>query len=294
MKDWFDTLNGLSAEVSRRVKSEGFDIAFGGADPRQDAIKTPQPARSEFLQNRAMGDWAEELLAAAFREQSFGVTHYGASDEIDSADPAFAEFFREQTLYVRNNGKRPDLLIGLSPQNWPERIGQMTADKRDAYIAQASACIEVRSSKYKALKYMQVKAERKAAKAKSVGQMTPNFTVKIEDLVILYRWLEQHRLPQFYIQIFFDSAFAISVLQIFELIAGWPKGLTFVKPKKSQDKPTIFIPISFGKQVGTMVTAPTFSAETRESALGQVEAFVVPSGGKLTLDREVLLRVLGA
>lgn len=179
-----------------------------------------------------------------------------------------------------------------TPDGLPLTIGSLPATERDQCLKNAFASIEVRSSKYKALKYMRVKAERKVARAKSVGRLEPNFTVKVEDLQILYRWVEQHRMPQAYVQVFLDSAFAINVLTIFQLIGTWARGLTLEKPVRSQDKPTIFIPISYGTKIGDLVQAPHFEARTRESPLGKVDAYVVPQGGKLILNRDAMLAVL--
>ncbi len=292
MSDWFFRLSKLAAPVAATLLAKGWTVRFGGSDSNLADPKTPQLARSAFLQNRAMGDWAEALAYSALVDAGLAVTHYGASDDIQAGDDGFPLFFKEQIAAVRQQGKRPDLLVADAGTVLPQRIDRLGAAERDAYLEQCFAAIEVRSSKYKALQYIRVKAERKANKARSVGQLSPNFTVKVEDLVILYRWVELHLLPQAYLQIFFDSAFAINVLRIFELIAEWPKDLDLVKPTRSQDKPTIFIPITYGKQVGDMQAMPTFHAQTRESPLGQVEAYVVPLGGKLVIDRNLLLGIL--
>ena len=53
------------------------------------------------------------------------------------------------------------------------------------------AAVEVRSSKFEALTYMKVRKEQRAA-GKTKARETPSFTVKVEDLVIVYRWLERH------------------------------------------------------------------------------------------------------
>jgi hypothetical protein len=82
------------------------------------------------------------------------------------------------------------------------------------------------------------------------------------------------------------------VRSIFELITQWPAGLKLEKPTKSQGKPTIFIPITFGEQVGDMLQAPTFSAGVKETLLGQINAYVMPKGGALRLERQRFLRVV--
>lgn len=289
---WFDDVRNAASAAAEMLADRGWPVTFGGADNADAPIKIPQPARSEFLENRAQGDWAEVLLARAIGNAGLAVTHYGASDDIQSDEVGFAEFFKAQIRDVRAFGKRPDLLVSTAAASWPASVSQLLAEQRDPFVAQAQASIEVRSSRYKALRYIAAKQQRKADGAKNVGQMAPNFTVKVEDLVILYRWIERHQLPQAYVQVFFDSAFALNVRSIFELIAQWPAGLKLEKPTKSQGKPTIFIPITFGEQVGDMLQPPTFSAGVKETPLGQINAYVMPKGGELRLERERFLRVV--
>ena len=94
-------------------------------------IKIPQPARSEFLENRAQGDWAEVVLAHAIGNAGLAVTHYGASDDIQSDEAGFAEFFKAQIRDVRAFGKRPDLLIRTAATSWPVSVSHLPAAQRD-------------------------------------------------------------------------------------------------------------------------------------------------------------------
>lgn len=289
---WFEAVRGAADSAASTLADRGWPISLGGPDESDAPIKVPQPARSEFLENRAQGDWAEGLLAQAIRAMGLSVTQYGATEDIQSDEVGFGDFYRTQIRELRALGKRPDLLVGHAGCAMPPSVSGLPATERDAWVQRCVASVEVRSSRYKALHYIDAKRQRKAQGVKSVGQMAPNFTVKIEDLVILYRWIERHRLPQAYAQVFFDSVFGLNVLRIFELIAAWPAGLKLEKPQKSQGKPTIFIPITYGEQIGEMVQPPTFAAGVKETPLGQLNAYVIPRGGKLRLERECLMRVL--
>ena len=62
--------------------------------------------------------------------------------------------------------------------------------------------------------------------------------------------------------------------------------------KPGTSRTSIFIPISYGSKIGDMLEAPHFEARTRESPLGKVDAYVVPQGGKLMLNRDEMLAVL--
>ena len=115
--------------------------------------------------------------------------------------------------------------------------------------------------------------------------------MKVEDLVIVYRWLERHRVPQSYCQVFFDSVFAINFLDIFTTI-GSGNCFTIETPKKSQEKATIMIPITIGTQIGHANAIPTFAAEHRVTELGRHDAYVIPQGGGFELDAEAAKKVL--
>jgi hypothetical protein len=134
--------------------------------------------------------------------------------------------------------------------------------------------------------------EVRKAEGKKNTRDCPSFTVKVEDLVIVYRWLDRKRIPQAYFQVFFDSVFAINFVDIFSHIGKNSKGIAFEAPAKSQGKATIMIPITYGVKVADMVTMPTYAVETRRTRLGRRDAFVKPEGGKLLVDVAAVKKVL--
>ncbi|MGC8989370.1 MAG: AccI family restriction endonuclease [Verrucomicrobiia bacterium] len=115
--------------------------------------------------------------------------------------------------------------------------------------------------------------------------------MKVEDLVIVYRWLDCHPVPESYCQVFFDSVFAINFLDIFTIVASGT-GFTVETPAKSQEKSTIMIPITSGVQIGTATSMPTLEAEHRVTQLGRHDAFIVPRGGGFELDAAAVKKVL--
>lgn len=157
-------------------------------------------------------------------------------------------------------------------------------------VKKASAAIEVRSSKVEALHYMKVKADRKAGKKLNDRDFL-SFTVKIEDLRIVHRWIERHNVPQAYVQVFFDSIYALSVHDIFSTIASGT-GFRLEKPAKSQGKNTIMIPISAGTRIDAHTTMPEFAVEKRRTELGRHDAYVVPTGGATTIDPDLFWKAV--
>jgi hypothetical protein len=181
----------------------------------------PADARSEFLANRAMGDWAERMLTAAILAAlpDFRVTQYGNTDRIAAGHPEFKARYLAGLEETRIFGKRPDLLLFPANIAVENDLSERSHAETEAMVKRALAAIEVRSSKFEALRYMAVRRKQRDDGNKS-GRETPSFTVKVEDLVIVYRWLERHRVPQTYCQVFFDSVFAINFLDIFATIAS--------------------------------------------------------------------------
>ena len=189
-------------ELQRRGVEARY-LQFGGSGDPLGRVFVPTDARSEFLANRAMGDWAERLLAQAVNNTvpGYRVIHYGNSDRIAAGQEGFKEFYVSALDDVRVFGKRPDLLIVPDTYTGPDDVSGERTDALRNLVASALAAVELRSSKFEALHYAQVRAqERKAGKAG--GREGQSFTVKVEDLKIVYRWIENFRKPQAYCQVF--------------------------------------------------------------------------------------------
>ena len=286
------TLNGAVSNLQEKGIHERH-LSFGGegaAPARKPTV--PTDARSEFLANRAMGDWAEqqmaEALVRAFLE--WKVSQYGDTNRIAAGHPEFKASYLAGLEQTRQFGKRPDLLLFAASSSMEADLSHRSHAETEASVKQAIAAIEVRSSKFEALTYLAVRKRQREA-GKSSARETPSFTVKVEDLVIVYRWLERHQVPESYCQVFFNSVFAINFLNIFGIVARGG-GFTIETPKKSQEKATIMIPITSGRQIGCATSMPTFAAEHCVAELGRHDAFVVPQGGGFALDAAETRKVL--
>jgi hypothetical protein len=293
---YFSRLKATLEGVVEHLRKKGIDerhLAFGGeGQPPARKPTVPTDARSEFLANRAMGDWAERMFSAALVRAlpEWHVVQYGSTDRIAAGHPEFKARYLAGIEETRRFGKRPDLLLMPGGDSVDADVSERSHADTESLVKQAIAAVEVRSSKFEALTYMAVR-KRQRESGKSTGRETPSFTVKVEDLVIVYRWLERHRLPQCYCQVFFDSVFAINFLDIFTTIKSG-SGFTIETPKKSQEKATIMIPITCGPQIGRATAIPTFAAEHRITQLGRHDAYVVPQGGGFDLDAAATKKVL--
>ena len=295
--DYFGRLKSATVRVAEVLSRKGVAsdrLCFGGegALPSKKP-RIPLEPNSNFLGNRAMGDWAESVLKELLVGSPSGVLpiHYGDSNQIAAGDEGFKEYYLEELEATRVYGKRPDLLL-YSPGAVisGDEFRQKPVADTESIAHQALAAFEVRSSKFKALQYMRVRTEERAAGIK-VERTCPSFTVKIEDLIIVYRWMERFRVPQCYTQVFFDSIFGINFLDIFENI-GSGEGLKIDKPRESQEKATIMIPITCGRKIASCSESPDFQTVIRETRLGRVDAFVSPVRGTFVLDPAALNEIL--
>lgn len=112
-----DTLPGVIATLERKG-IEARHLEFGGeGKPPAKKITVPTDARSEFLANRAMGDWAEHSLSLALRPAfpDLKVVQYGNTDRIAAGHPEFKARYLAGIEETRRFGKRPDLLILRKP-----------------------------------------------------------------------------------------------------------------------------------------------------------------------------------
>ena len=286
------TLPGVVDTLRKRgIKESRF--AFGGEGPVLDRKpRVPTDARSEFLANRAMGDWAERELGKALTRTlvDWKVVQYGNTDRIEAGHPDFKGHYLNGLEETRRHGKRPDLLLFPRTDDVGDDISKFKHTEASPLVRRAICAVEVRSSKYEALRYMQVKKAQKE-EGKRSGRHAPSFTVKVEDLVIVYRWIEAYKMPQTYCQVFFDSVFAINFLDIFSYVCS-AKQLSIEKPEKSQEKATIMIPITSGTQIGRASGMPEFTAEHRVTKLGRHDAYVVPKGGGFELNAGLTKKVL--
>ena len=291
MKSYADTISSLCKALSESARKRyKIELAF---DEEHKIGRPPSYANSEFLTNRAMGDWAESLLQRSLSGAipDSQVVKYGNSDQIVAGHPDFGKFYLAYQQELKETGKRPDILVFRRENHrkeWGNDISSYDRQSLEPIAKTAVAAIEVRSSKILAEKYI---AMRKEQERKSARQ-APSFTTKLEDLRIVCRWILSHGVQHFYVQIFLDSAYIIPFRRILEIIERGPKDVKLERNTRNQNKPTFHIPITYGDRVGLFAEQPEFTVEILEKN-ARIEPFIRPVGGVLKIDRELLIEVLG-
>jgi hypothetical protein len=300
------------------VKSLAQSLGASADTPVADDFVIPTNATSDFLANRAMGDWAEGKVSELLNNSGLVALGYGDDSSKTAGDDGFEEFYIANRATFALVGKKPDLLLFSKDVATELRLGDLRSlsqAEQDKVVPRALAGVEVRSSKFRAKKYRTERAAQRS-RGKDV-QPCQSFTPKREDLPAILRWLERYKVPHAFAQVFFDEIYMIgfdSIVRILDArtrlnlrkrnlpdeFEGYPTSvLSWVRalsPQNSNFKATHMIPVDLGVLVAEVpdwdLECPKFDSKTRESELGRVDAFVVPRGGNFQPKKENLARFL--
>lgn len=123
-----------------------------------------------------------------------------------------------------------------------------------------------------------------------------SITPKVEDIKVVYKWIETFNVPHYYFQVFFDKVYGISFEQILSIIADPDKeGIVYSieTDTKNQNKTTIKINSKSGVQIAYKIDEPKHESVRKEMGRGRLLFFVTFKGGVAYLDVANLCKVLG-
>lgn len=123
-----------------------------------------------------------------------------------------------------------------------------------------------------------------------------SITPKVEDLKVVYKWIETYNVPHYYFQVFFDKVFAISFIDILSLLADSKNEgeKYFIEGDvKNQRKKTIKIKARSTHVIAQKVDEPVHRSVRKELTRGQLLFYVTFDKGYAYLDIEKLKSVLG-
>lgn len=123
-----------------------------------------------------------------------------------------------------------------------------------------------------------------------------SITPKVEDIKVVYKWIETFNVPHFYFQVFFDKVYGISFEQILEIISDPDKEDTVFSIEadtKNQNKTTIKINSKSGVQIAYKIDEPQHESVRKEIGRGRLLFYVTFKGGTAYLDVDNLCGVLG-
>ena len=288
-----DEINDLFNEVSKKLIGWGISgkiVSLECIDRKRNA---PTGVGSEFLMNRALGDWAENQVLKALEEkfQEYVPTKYGNSDNIVAGDPNFKLFFQGYVNELIQLGKRPDILIfqkgesrGISPDISNEKTNLL-----NDLVRKASYGIEVRSSKISVKKYNQFKKQNKG---KNSSRNELSITPKVEDLPLVVKWITTFGVPHYYFQVCLDEVYGISFRRILEFVLNSEKKGIVERNRNNAEKATIHVPFSMATKIGEFKEKVNFDLEIYEDERGRINPYAIPKDGKLDLEKEALINCL--
>jgi type II restriction enzyme len=123
-----------------------------------------------------------------------------------------------------------------------------------------------------------------------------SITPKVEDIKVVYKWIETFNVPHFYFQVFFDKVYGISFKQILIIISNSDNdGVIFSVEKdvQNQNKTTIKINSKTGYPIASKVDEPTHESIKKEMDRGRLLFYVTFKGGTAYLDLDNLRAILG-
>ena len=128
------------------------------------------------------------------------------------------------------------------------------------------------------------------------SQKELSITPKMEDMAVVYKWIQTYNVPHYYFQVFFDTIYGISFKDILTLITSEERdGIDFRidSDPKNQFKTTVKIYTKSAQIIAGRVDEPEHSSVRAELPKGRLLYYVKFKNGKAYLDIDHLKRLLG-
>lgn len=286
-----DAILSTYGEVYKKLIGWGISEKMIDLDQIGRKRTAPTGVGSEFLMNRALGDWAEQKILDAFTSQfpDFFPSKYGNSDNIVAGDSNFKSFFSRYVEELGQVGKRPDILV--FDKDWGETISNDISNyestKLQEIVPRAKYGIEVRSSKIKSKKYNLFRQNNHSPQA---SRTELSITPKVEDLPLVVKWIETFQIPHFYFQVCLDEVYGIPFRKVLEFVLSSSKKGIIERNRNNAEKATIHIPFSNATKIGEFEKSVEFDNEIYEDERGRINPYVKAKGGKLVLDSDAVRR----
>lgn len=122
-----------------------------------------------------------------------------------------------------------------------------------------------------------------------------SITPKVEDLKVVFKWIETFGVPHYYFQVFFDKVYGISFENILRIISNPDNECTMFSVEsdtKNQNKTTIKIKSKTGLEIASKVDEPQHESVRKEMGRGRLLFYVTFQGGTAYLDVDNLKHLL--
>jgi hypothetical protein len=276
-------MNPYTRRIDELIRLVPRDLV-GTLEPSDERIHVPTQAFSDFIINKELGDWAEDVIKRGIEMATpeFSAIRYGRSESLVAGEPGFKEFYTDYIMELRTFGKRPDILIYGEGAPSGKHLEGKSAEALIPIARQALVGIEVRSS------------QQSLVGTRSADDLS--FTPKIEDIANVYRWIKNHGVKHFYFQLIFGAVFAISFERILELLIIGPRkgGYKIAQEQRNQFKSTVYLPLSLGTKLSSGFRDPILTAFRKQLSTGRMLFGVSFSEGEVTFDARKLRSLISS
>ena len=214
-------------------------------------------------------------------------------DRYEEAMQVRTEKFTEIALQIKDKilAEFSDVLQHPARQNYIDLLNGITVstlnvtDFRVPSWSSSEKLVQVKDL------FRQLKTAIKEIQKRDYLSITP----KVEDIKVVYKWIETFNVPHFYFQVFFDKVYGISFEQILKIISDPDNdGVIFSveTDTKNQNKTTIKINSKSGVNIASKVDEPFHESVRKEMDRGRLLFYVTFKGGTAYLDIENLRTIL--
>jgi hypothetical protein len=282
---------------------EGFDAFYQDFQNELDSIgKRPDLLifnKSDFDQDlgfdisqiphNQITDYVKKAVAGIeVRSSAFLIARYEEAMQVRT------EKFSQLALQTKDQilTKFSDVLQHPARQNYIDLLNGITAktlsvtDFKTPSWSSSERLIQLKDL------FRQLKVAIKEIQKRDYLSITP----KVEDIKVVYKWIETFNVPHFYFQVFFDKIYGISFEKILNIISNPDnEGVVFSveTDTKNQNKTTIKINSKSGIQIASKVDEPIHESVRKEMDRGRLLFYVTFKGGTAYLDIEKLSTTLG-
>jgi type II restriction enzyme len=119
-----------------------------------------------------------------------------------------------------------------------------------------------------------------------------SITPKLEDLVLVNRWIQHFNVRHYYLQVFFDKGYVIPFKDILEIASDPAKEdvvFSVEEDVKNQGKTTIKINVQVGKEILGRIDMPEHKSAMKELERGRLLFYVTFHKGRGYLDNNVFM-----
>ena len=120
-----------------------------------------------------------------------------------------------------------------------------------------------------------------------------NFTVKVEDIISIKRWIDNYGVRHFFVQVMYDRIFMISFGRVLQIVSD-EDDYEIAKDSRNQFKSTIKIPLARGYQIGIISELPELKVENKLLQGGRVIYPIRFRNGKAEVNTSTVAEIINS